>query len=184
MSARYLHRTKHQPRGVMLLGLMIVLALGGIVLMAMVDNWALQSQRDREQELLFVGEQYRLAIQRYYYAAPTGQARQLPTSLEALLDDDRFTQTVHQLRRLYPDPITGSNDWGEVRLGDRLVGVFSKSEAQPLKQAEFSPRYESFNGRERYQDWAFVFVVPSRGGLRPAIVAPPAGPSRGVPRQP
>ena len=167
--------------GVMLLGLMIGLALGGIGLMAMVDNWTLQSQREREQELLFVGEQYRLAIQRYYYAAPAGQTRQLPISLEAMLDDDRFTQTVHHLRRLYPDPITGSQDWGEVRLGDRLMGVYSKSQAQPIKQAGFAPRYESFNGRDHYQDWVFVFQVPARAPA--ATPGQPVTGVRGIPRQ-
>ncbi len=179
----HLQAAVRRPRGVMLLGLLIGLALGGIGLMAMVDNWSLQTQREREQELLFVGEQYRLAIQRYYYAAPAGQTRQLPTSVKALLDDDRFTQPMHHLRRLYPDPITGSIEWGEVRLGDRLAGVFSKSEATPVKQTGFAQRYESFNDRDHYQDWVFMFKVPMRGSALPAAAAPPANPPRTVPRQ-
>lgn len=149
-----------RPRGVMLLALLISLALGGIGLMALVDNWTLQRQREREQELLFVGDQYRQAIRRYYYGAPSGQMRQLPTTLEAMLNDDRYPFPMHHLRRLYPDPITGSNEWGELRVQDRLVGVYSKSDAHPIKQAGFPPAYQSFNDQERYQDWVFAFAAP------------------------
>ncbi len=151
-----------KTRGMLLLGLLLSLALGGIALMAMVDNWKLQSQRQREQELLFVGDQYRQAIRRYYYGAPAGQPRQLPTSLQAMLDDERYPSPVHHLRRLYPDPITGSSEWGEVRVQERLVGVYSKSEAPPVKQAGFAAAYESFNNRDSYKDWVFVFVPPAR----------------------
>lgn len=176
------HNARRQAHGVMLLGLLITLAISGIVLMAMVDNWAVERQRQREQELLFVGDQYRLAIQHYYYGAPSGQTRQLPTSLQAMLDDDRYPQPVHHLRRLYLDPITGSDDWGEVRVQDRLVGVFSKSEAHPLKQAGFSPVYESFKEREHYTDWVFVFAAPTLTSPAAAPVDPSS--AKPVPRSP
>lgn len=177
------HCATPRSHGIMLLGLLISLALGSIGLMAMVDNWALERQREREQDLLFVGDQYRQAIRHYYFGAPAGQARQLPLKLEALLADERYPSPVRHLRRLYPDPITGSAEWGEVRIGDRLVGVFSKSEAQPLKQAGFAPAYDSFKDKQSYQDWAFVFTVPSRGGMLPAA-AQPIGPVRSSPPKP
>lgn len=149
------------PRGVMLVGLLIGLALSSIALMALVDNWTVLRQREREQELLFVGDQYRQAIRRYYYGAPAGQARQLPANLQALLEDERYPTPVRYLRRLYPDPITGDSTWGELRIGDRLAGVYSLSQARPFKQAGFTPAYENFAAQERYQDWVFVFVVPA-----------------------
>jgi type II secretory pathway pseudopilin PulG len=154
-----------RSRGILLLGLLIGLALGSIGLMALVDNWALERQRQREQDLLFAGDQIRLAIRAYYYGAPAGQTRQLPLSLQALLEDARYPMPVRYLRRLYADPVTGSAEWGELRMGDRLAGVYSKSQAQPIKQAGFAPAYTAFNGTQSYQDWAFVFVVPGRAGL-------------------
>jgi len=147
--------------GFMLLGLLIVLALSGISLMAAVDVWTLQRQREREQQLLFVGDEYRQAIRRYFFAAPPGAPRSLPVRLELLLEDDRYPVPVRHLRRLYPDPITGKAEWGELRVGDRISGVYSLSEAQPIKQAGFSVDHESFTGKSTYQEWVFSFTNPN-----------------------
>ena len=157
-------------RGVILMALLIGLALSGIALMAAVDVWTIARQREREQELLFVGDQYRQAIRRYYYAAPSGTPRMLPASIAALLEDDRYPVPVRHLRRPYPDPVTGNAEWGVLRDGDRITGVYSLSEAPPLKLAGFAPAYESFAGQTRYRDWVFAFAVPRRGGFQP----PPA----------
>jgi len=152
-----MRRSRHRCSGMMLLGLLIVLALAGIGLMGMVDNWTVARQREREQQLLFVGDQYRLAIRRYYYAAPAGQTRQLPPNMQVLLEDDRFPIPVRHLRRLYPDPITGNAEFGELRIGDRIAGVYSLSQAHPFKQDDFAPAYQNFAGQEHYQDWVFAF---------------------------
>jgi type II secretory pathway pseudopilin PulG len=155
------------PRGIMLLGLLIVLALSGLALMAAVDMWSMTSQRERERQLLFVGDQYRDAIRRYWFAAPPGKPRLLPGKLELLLEDDRYPTPLRHLRRLYPDPITGTTEWGLLRDGDGISGVYSLSEAQPVKQAGFEPIHEFFNGSTRYRDWVFAFVVPRRNTLLP-----------------
>lgn len=150
-------RLRKVGNGFMLLGLLIVLALGGLSLMAAVDVWTLQKQREREEQLLFVGNEYQQAIRRYYFAAPTGTARVLPPGFEALLEDDRYPIPVRHLRRLYPDPITGRTEWGEVRVGERLSGVYSLSESQPIKQAGFPAAHENFKDRSKYRDWVFAF---------------------------
>lgn len=156
----------------MLLALLIGLVLSGIALMGAVDVWTLQRQREREQQLLYAGDQYRQAIRRYYYAAPVGTPRTLPVSLELLLEDDRYPIPVRHLRRLYPDPITGQEEWGLLRAGDRIAGVYSLSEAMPVKQAGFSIADESFTGRSRYKEWVFSFTAaPGAGG----VVLPVAG---------
>lgn len=144
--------------GVLLLGLLIVMALAGITLMAAVDFWTLQRQREREQQLLFVGDAYRQAIRHYYFGAPPGSPRTLPTSLEALLDDDRYPTAAHHLRRLYPDPVTGKTEWGELRVGEFIAGVFSLSEARPIKQAGFSVADAGFSEMASYRDWVFAFA--------------------------
>lgn len=162
----------------MLLALLLGLALEGIGLMAAVDVWTLTRQREREQQLLFVGDQYRQAIQRYWFAAPAGSPRMLPSSLEALLEDDRYPMPVRHLRRLYPDPITGKSEWGIVNQGERIAGVYSLSEVQPVKQAGFPAAYELFNGKTSYSDWIFAFTIPGRT----AVLPPRTGtPTRGKP---
>ncbi|HEV7577984.1 MAG TPA: type II secretion system protein [Caldimonas sp.] len=158
--------------GVVLLAALLVMALLGIGLMTAVDVWTLSRQRERERELLFVGDQYRQAIRRYYLAAPSGGARALPTSFAVLLDDDRFPIPVHHLRRAYPDPITGSPEWGQVRAGDRIIGVYSLSDKPPIKQTGFAPMYQHFNEAATYHDWVFAFQIPRAG--RAAAPAPAA----------
>jgi type II secretory pathway pseudopilin PulG len=172
-------RLPMQHRGFMLLGLLIVLALGGISLMAAVDVWTLEKQREREQQLLYAGDQYRQAIRRYFFAAPPGSPRTLPTNFALLLEDDRYPIPVRHLRRLYPDPITGKAEWGEVRVGERIAGVYSLSEAQPVKQAGFAPTYETFNGKTSYQEWVFAFNGPTAANAAapasaPSVTKPPA----------
>lgn len=167
-----LQRRNRHARGVMLLALLIGLALSGIALMGAVEVWTLQRQREREQQLLYVGDQYRLAIGRYYYAAPAGTPKTLPATLEMLLEDDRFPIPVRHLRRLFPDPITGHAEWGQLRSGERILGIYSLSEAKPVKQAGFSLADENFTGRAHYQEWIFSFmgapaaVVSMRPGAR------------------
>lgn len=164
--------TAVRARGLVLLALLLAMALSSIVLMAGMDVWSTARQRTLEQELLFVGDQYRLAIQRYYFGAPPGSPRVLPPRFEVLLEDDRYPMPVRHLRRLYPDPITGSADWGVVRFGDRISGVYSLSEKTPIKQAEFAPVYQQFNGKKSYREW--VFAVSPTGG-QPIVTPPPPG---------
>jgi type II secretory pathway pseudopilin PulG len=172
------HRRRPRDSGVILMALLLGLALGGIALMAAVDVWWMTRQREREQQLLFVGNQYRLAIRRYYYGAPAGTPRVLPPSLESLLEDDRYPMPVRYLRRMYPDPITGKPEWGTLLDGgDRITGVYSLSDAQPVKQTGFAPADKAFNGMAKYRDWVFAFSIPRRGGAAPppTVAAPRSG---------
>ena len=178
-------RCRARSGGIVLLAVLIALALGGLAAMAAADVWALTRQRAMEQELLFVGEQYRLAIYRYFVGAPPGTPRVLPSSLDDLLDDDRFPMPVHHLRRKYPDPITGNTDWGLARSGDRIVGVFSQSDKEPLKQAGFAVNEQSFTGTTSYHDWVFAPVIKGHPITNPSATATPAsGPSPSLPSTP
>jgi type II secretory pathway pseudopilin PulG len=143
-----------------LMALLLTLALAGLLAMRAAEVWATTLQRDREAELLWVGDQYRQAIRRYYFNAPPGQARVLPEHLDDLTDDRRSVVGAQHLRRLYDDPITQSADWGLVMQGNRIAGVYSKSEAKPMKLTGFDAAHVGFEGRESYRDWAFVFVPP------------------------
>ena len=141
------------------LGVMILVMIMGMGLAAFGTIYSQTAQRDKETELLFVGEQFRQAIASYYKTGPGGQ---YPKKLEDLVEDKRFPMPVRHLRRIYPDPITGSIDWGIVQTPDKagIMGVFSRSEEKPIKQGNFSPTQE-FDDAENYTKWTFVYTPPS-----------------------
>jgi hypothetical protein len=67
-----------------------------------------------------------------------------------LLDDHRFGQPVHHLRRIYIDPVTDRTDWDLVREGDGIVGVRSQSGRSTLKKRGFPREYEHFEELRTY----------------------------------
>ena len=136
--------------------LMTGLALAGEV-------WETAAKREKEAELLFVGNQYRGAIARYYQSSPGGVKR-YPSTLADLLKDPRQPSTRRYLRKLYPDPF-GSTEWGVVKAPDGgIAGVYSSSQAIPLKSGNFRQRDASFEEARRYSDWKFIYSpgAPSR----------------------
>jgi type II secretory pathway pseudopilin PulG len=157
--------------------MMIIVMIMGMGLAAFGTIYSQTAQRDKEAELLFVGEQFRSAIASYYKTAPGGQ---YPKKLEDLLEDKRFPMPVRHLRRIYPDPITGSTDWGIVETPDKagVMGVFSRSEEKPIKQGNFGARQADFDDAESYAKWTFAYSPPSTAqtpAATPAAAnAPPA----------
>lgn len=170
MMGRRTSAARRRGRGAVLLAFLLALALVGVGAAAAFDVWGVTCQRERERQLLFAGHQFRAAIRDYYYGGPAGGGRSLPRNLEVLLDDDRFPVPVHHLRRLYADPMTGSTDWGLLMVGDRIMGVYSKSEGQPVKQKGFALADASFEDKSTYRDWVFAFVA----GRHAAASADPA----------
>lgn len=160
-----------------MLALLIALALASIALLAGLDAWALEKQRQQEEELLFVGNQYRLAIQRYYIAG-----RSLPATIDDLIDDKRFPIPLHHLRRAYPDPMTGKNDWQFLRDGNGIYGVYSSSDRAPVKHANFPRQYAFFEKAETYADWKFFYPPPGwRGNTAAGLPSTPWTPSSSTP---
>ena len=164
--------TTRSEAGFTYIGILLALALFGVALGATGDVWRTAAQREREQELLFVGNQFRDAFMSYYGATPAGQ-RRYPRVLEDLVEDNRFPMPRRHLRRVYADPMTGKPEWGLVDApGGGIAGVHSRSEAKPLKIGNFSAQDAKFEGAERYSDWKFVFVrrnpLPSTQRAAPA----------------
>jgi type II secretory pathway pseudopilin PulG len=153
---------RQASQGFVYIGLLTGLMILGIGLSAVSQVWTQASQRDREVELLFVGEQFRRAITRYYLESPPA-SRRFPTSIDELLEDRRTPgQVKRHLRKLYRDPITQTVRWGEVHLpGGQLVGVYSESLDRPLKSAEFSLRDKDFLDKSRYAEWVFRSPLPA-----------------------
>ncbi|MEW6677416.1 MAG: type II secretion system protein [Pseudomonadota bacterium] len=144
-----------RPQGFVLLWLLFWVAGLGVGMAALGTLWQTASQREKEAELLFVGDQYRKAIEAYHRRSPGGQPR-YPARLEDLLQDPRFPQTVRHLRRLYVDPLTGKAEWGIVKAADGgIAGVYSLAATAPRKTGGFPARYADFAGSDTYQGWQF-----------------------------
>lgn len=163
-------RTARPARGFSYLLLLFAVAAMGLLLAGAAQVWRTGVQRERELELLFIGNQYREAIGRYFNAA-TG-LRQYPQSLEELILDRRFPQPVRHLRRLFRDPLTGKPEWGLITEQGRIIGVHSLSPAAPLKRAHFAERDAEFADRSSYAEWRFVWRPQAQA------VAPPPGTSQ------
>jgi type II secretory pathway pseudopilin PulG len=153
------------------IGLLIAVAVIGILLSSVGVIWTLQARRDREEQLLFVGNQYRQAIGRYWQMGGV-----YPRALEDLVEDQRVPVPRRFLRRLYPDPITGARDWEVIRDGDGgIMGVASSSQQQPLKVAGFRLADVSFGKAECYCGWRFIYVSSNAAGRRRELPANPSG---------
>ncbi len=159
-----------QQRGFGYLLVLFALAATGLLLAGTGQVWHTAAQRDKEAELLFVGNQFRQAIGAYHAMSPDA-AKQYPARLEDLLDDKRFPIPRRYLRQLYRDPMssdtgnTGGNQWGLVKAGDRIVGVHSLSTGVPLKTV-FAARDAAFGGTSSYSEWVFshdTSILPTTG---------------------
>lgn len=110
-------------------------------------------QADREHELLFRGQAYQRAIQRYYES--DHGFRRFPARIEDLAKDPRFASRRH-LRETYSDPI--GEGWRLIPAPDGgIMGIASSSESVPRKTKNFPAGLEIFEQAETYQDWIFVF---------------------------
>lgn len=162
---------KHSPRmraaaaGFTYIGLLLLIAMMGIALTRVSELWQTAQKREKEQELLYIGNQFRRALAMY-----SANGGGYPQRLEDLLKDPRTPGVRRYLRRIYRDPITGSAEWGLVKSGGNFItGVHSLSVEQPLKQTGFRPADREFEGKKKYSEWVFSFA-PTQG--TPAATAP------------
>lgn len=145
-----------RARGFGYIGVLILVAMMGVALAAAGEVWHTAQQREKEQELLFAGGQFRRAIAQFYANTPA-KARRYPLHLEELLQDPRHPGIRRYLRKIYPDPMTGSAEWGLITgPGGEIFGVYSLSEVEPLKKANFRLAEKDFEGKAKYSDWVFM----------------------------
>ena len=150
----------NKQSGFTYLAILFAIAIAGVVLAATGINWSQAAQREKERELLFVGNQFRQAIALYYEKSPNGVKR-YPRTLNDLLKDDRQIVTSRYLRKIYLDPMSWKADWGfEVAPDGGVMGVHSLSDAAPLKTANFDYANQAFDGATKYSDWIFDYSPP------------------------
>ena len=138
------------------IGVLVLVALMGIAFATVGQIWHTMQQREKEQELLFIGHQFRLALIRYAQGAP-GQAGRSPLHLEDLLKDPRAPGIQRYLRKIYPDPMTGKAEWGLVTgPSGEIYGVYSLSDDEPLKKSNFAWADRQFEGKAKYSEWVFM----------------------------
>jgi len=144
-------------QGYTFIGLLLILTLTGFTLAQAGNLWSQARQREKELELLKIGDKFRQAIGNYYNATP-GEVKQYPPSLEALLKDNRYPQPRRYLRKIYVDPMTNMAEWGTVEgPGGGIMGVMSMSDKQPFKTKQFPLIYKSFENKKFYAEWMFVY---------------------------
>jgi type II secretory pathway pseudopilin PulG len=150
-----------RARGYTYIAVLALIAATGLGTASLVEVWSTAERRERERELLYVGEQFRRSIETFHRSSPGGVG-QYPRSLADLLEDRRFIGGRRHLRKLYRDPISGSADWGLVRTPDGgIAGVYSRSERTPLKTQGFTGHMAPFAGARRYSEWEFVYRPPA-----------------------
>ena len=174
--------------------LLIALSVMAVMMTMAVPVWKHSSQREKETELVFRGQQYMRAVGLFQRRHGPGT---LPPTVDILLEE-------HELRKKYKDPIT-SDDFDVVKQGQQvatairpggatgppaataqpaaggrgatpttgpssggatggIMGVASKSKEQSIR---------IFNGRTHYNEWVFLY--------QPPVQAPGAGVPGGVP---
>jgi type II secretory pathway pseudopilin PulG len=168
-----------------MVALLVGLSIMAVALSVALPAWRTMTQREKEAELVFRGEEYARAIalfQRKY-------ANTFPPSVDVLVEQ-RF------LRRKYLDPITGDEfqpllvgqalpgqaatqqgraggaptpaELSATPLGGRagILGVTSKSDRASLRV---------YNGRSKYNEWAFVATAASTRAGAPNTSQNPTG---------
>ncbi|NML62117.1 type II secretion system protein [Massilia sp. RP-1-19] len=169
------------------IGLIVLLAILGLVGAAGMKTGSLMQRAAAEEELLEIGAAFSDALRSYAAATPQGQPQQ-PPNLEALLKDPRFPGVRRHLRRIFVDPLTGKAEWGVVTAGDKafVTGMYSLSPAKPLKVGNFDARFLNFDNKERISDWKFtaagqgVVILNATGSAPPVPAGPGAPPASGA----
>lgn len=154
-NGRSMARCPERQGGFSFLLLLFAITLAGIALAGAGSLWQLESRREKEKELLFIGEQYRQAIGSYYAQTP-GDAKQYPARFEDLLTDNRFPNPVRHLRRLYRDPMTADGEWETIVEQGRITGIVSRSTDAPIKIAGFPEALKELEGAKSYRQWRFM----------------------------
>ena len=153
---------KTQQSGFAYLTLLATLAVMALVLTNASTSQSQQAKRERETQLMFIGEQFYNALASYY-ADSQDQTKRYPTKLEQLLIDERGIKPKHHLRQIFQDPMTKTSEWGLVlNTQKQIIGVFSLSEEVLLRTK--LPEYAAIQTSKTatYKDVKFIYRPKSK----------------------
>jgi len=110
-------RVKHadDESGYAMVALLVVMTLMTVFAMAATANVKQQSQREREKEAIFRGEEVADAISLYYRSKGAGGVNSLPTNMDQLLEGIQIPGRTKKLQILRAsaakDPLSSSGEW-------------------------------------------------------------------------
>ena len=184
--------------------LLVAMAVMAILMGAALPVWRHEAQREKEEELVFRGQQYMRALRLY-----NSRTQTLPNSVDLLVNG-------HFLRKKFKDPVTGedfeliggaggapgqiggapsgaqnpqggratppqqsqpqSSGLGGGSVAGGIMGVRSKSKEESIRL---------YQGRNHYNEWTFIYVRQNPGGPQggPQRGGPQGGPQRGGPQR-
>jgi type II secretory pathway pseudopilin PulG len=119
--------------GYLLLTVLVMIFLVLLALSVAAPRVAKQIQRDKEEEAIQRGLQYKRAIRLYYKKFGA-----YPTDIKQLEN----TNQIRFLRKRYKDPITGQDDWRLIHMGEAKVpplGFFGQPLSTGLSSASTGP---------------------------------------------
>ncbi|MBS4095241.1 MAG: type II secretion system protein [Sulfuricella sp.] len=150
--------SQHKPsQGFTYIGLLIFVAILGISSASTITIGSSMQRRSQEEELLYIGRQFSLAFKSYYETSAATPP--YPSTLQELVRDPRVPSIRRHLRKIFADPLTGSEDWGIILTPEgRISGVYSKSNAAPIKKAQFDPDQLALEGKNKYSEWVFGYA--------------------------
>jgi type II secretory pathway pseudopilin PulG len=167
-------------RGFAMAGLLVAMSVMAILMSVALPTWSRMVQREKEEELIFRGNQYARAINLYQRKF----ANASPATLDVLIEQ-------HFLRKKYKDPLAPTKD-GEFQLlylnnqgtssrgvgagtpgsavgstlgtkpSGGIVGVASKNTGTSIRV---------FKGKTKYNEWQFVGVEQTRPPRRVQVPA-------------
>lgn len=150
-----------KQQGFTYLAALLLVGLVGIGLAATAELWSHARQREKEAELIWIGEQFRQAIGLYYHRSP-GAVKRYPEKLEDLLEDRRYLSVQRYLRKIYADPMTMKSEWGVVAAPEGgIKGVYSTATGKPIRTAPLTRDDQTFASAGSYRDWRFVYEAPA-----------------------
>lgn len=90
--------------------MLFVVAVAGYGLALLGESWHSAARREIAQQTEFALDAYAKALDSYRLATPDG-ASYRPLRLAELLEDRRAGSLRRHLRQLYPNPVSGRQDW-------------------------------------------------------------------------
>jgi type II secretory pathway pseudopilin PulG len=161
--------------------LMVLLAILAVAASLTIEVAETTARRSAEAELLAIGREFDAAFASYARQSPPGTSR-YPRTLADLVRDPRTAGMRRHLRRIYPDPITGTTDWRTIASPDGgIMAVSSNADGRPLR--EVATPYAEANGASApaftYGEWLFGAVPELGPNTRPIYPTPAASASAG-----